>query len=49
MLTLIKLSFFKVVFTEGQFDPPVSFIFQEELSFYEYNFMQLLNNLYKVD
>ena len=31
---------------EGQFDPP--FIFQEELIEYHYNFIQLLNNLFKV-
>ena len=49
-LTLIRLGFLKVVFPgEGgwvQFDPP--FIFQEELIYFQYNFIQLLNNLFKV-
>ena len=32
---------------EGQFEPP-PFIFQEELVSYQYNFIQLLTNLFKV-
>ena len=31
---------------EGQFDPP--FLFQEELIQYQYNFIQILNNLFKL-
>ena len=46
-LTLIRLGFLKVVFSEGvQFE--ASFIFQEELIQYQYNFIQLLNNLFRV-
>ena len=47
-LTQIRLGFLKVVFSEGggQFDTP--FTYQEELTYYQYNFIQLLNNLFKV-
>ena len=45
--TLISLGFLKLVFSGvGKFDPP--FIFKEELTQYQYNFTQLLNNLFKV-
>ena len=46
-LALIRLGFLRVVFSGGErhFDP--SFIFQEELNLYQYNFIQLLNNLFK--
>ena len=51
LLTLITLGFLKVVFSGGKVSliplPPY-FIFQEELIQYHYNFMQLLNNLFKV-
>ena len=54
MLTLIRMGickavcFFVVFFGVGgcQFDSP--FIFQEKLIQYQYNFIQLLNNLFKV-
>ena len=47
-LTLIRLGFLRVVFSSGgsQFDLPL--ISREELIQYQYNFMQLLNNLHKV-
>ena len=41
------LGFLTVVFTgDGQFDPP--FKFQVELMQYQYNFIQLLNNLFEI-
>ena len=49
ILTLIRLGFLSVVFSEGgtgQFDPPI--VFREELIYYQDNFMQFLNNLFTV-
>ena len=46
-----KAGFFEGSFSwgkGGQFDPPSLFIFQEELILFQYNFIQLLNNLFKV-
>ena len=48
-ITVIRLGFLRVVFSwegGGQFEPP--FIFQEEFIQYQYNFTQLLNNLFKL-
>ena len=47
-LTLRRLGFLKVVFFQGgQLEP--HFLFQEGLTQYHYNFIQLLNNLFNVD
>ena len=50
MLTLIlRLSFLRIAFSEGggsQFDP--LFLFLKKAIQYQYNFIQLLNNLFKV-
>ena len=49
-LTLIRLGFLKVVISRGrgkaQFEP--TFIFQEEIIEYQYNFIQLLSNIFRV-
>ena len=49
------LDFLKEVFSlgrggggGGQFDPHSPFIFQEELNQYQYNLIQLSNNLFRV-
>ena len=47
--TVTKLDFFRVVCSGvGQFNSPTRFIFQEELIWYQYNFIKLLNDLFKV-
>ena len=43
ILTIIKLGFLGLVFSERGWS-----IFQEKLIEYQYNFIQLLNNLFKV-
>ena len=51
-LTLIGLGFFRVVFPEWESPSttttPFTFIFQEELILYQYNFIRLLKNLFKL-
>ena len=47
ILTLIRLAFFAGSFSGGSIWPH-RFIFQEELIQYQYNFLKLLNNLFKV-
>ena len=46
-LTLIRLGFLKLVFPGGVSLTSL-FILQEELIWFQYNYMQLLNNLFKV-
>ena len=46
-LTLIRLGFLKLVFPGGV-NLMSLFIFQEELIWFRYNYIQLLNNLFKV-
>ena len=55
IFALMRLGLLRVVFFRGrQFGPlpphttPTPFIFQEELIFCKYNFIQLLSNLFKV-
>ena len=48
-LTLIRPGFLRVVFPGGRVNlTPHPFVFKEELIKCQYNFIQLLNNLYKV-
>ena len=50
-LMLIRLGFLRLVFSRRwvQFEPlSPSFIFKEELIQHQYNFMQFLNNLFRV-
>ena len=52
LLALIRLGFLRVVFSGGAVNlaappfPPPPFIFQEELIQYQYNFIELLSNLF---